>query len=86
MVYGYELEDGKTDIILEPARNMVGYSSLTSANNNLPMDIDKIGYFDSSLEYNVAYDYDPDNFIFETGNGYSVHNPTDANVVWTVEF
>ena len=85
-VYGYAPEIGSTALVLEPGWNMVGYPSLFESNNNLPEEVDRIGYFDETEEYNLAYDYDPENFVFVPGQGYWIHNPTEANIVWTVDF
>ncbi len=75
-----------TDITLYPGWNMVGYPSVSSGNSDLPAEIDKIGYFQASEEYNLAYDYDPATFEFEPGNGYWIHNPTGAALTWSLEW
>ncbi len=75
-----------TDITLYPGWNMVGLPSGTAGNHGLPPEVSRIGYFDATLEYNIAYDSEPWNFVFEPGHGYWVYNSADHNVVWTVEY
>ncbi len=75
-----------TDITLYPGWNMVGVPSSTSDNHGLPTEVSKIGYFDVTQTYNVAYDYSPDVFVFEPGKGYWVYNEASEAVVWTVEY
>ncbi len=75
-----------TDITLESGWNMVGYPSETSGNQGLPEEVTKIGYFNASEEYNLAYDYDPESFIFDPGQGYWVYNGANEPVTWTVEY
>ncbi|MFO7992210.1 MAG: metallophosphoesterase [Thermoplasmata archaeon] len=74
------------DIILNPGWNMVGYPSSISSNNGLPTEVDKVGYFESSAEYNLAYDHAPSNFTFTPKEGYWIHNPTSSNLTWTVNY
>ncbi len=85
-VYGYAPEVGTTTLVLEPGWNMVGYPSVSEGDHDLPEEVDIIGYFDKYEEYNVAYDHEPADFVFVPGQGYWIHNPTEANIVWTVEF
>ncbi len=75
-----------TDITLQPGWNMVGLPSESSGNHGLPGEVDRIGYFEASDEYNLVYDYDPENFIFEPGQGYWIYNGADHSVVWNVEY
>ncbi len=75
-----------TDITLHPGWTMVGLPSETAGNHGLPVEIDVIGYFNASVEYNLAYDYEPDLFVFQPGEGYWIHNPTETAVVWTVDY
>ncbi len=75
-----------TDITLNPGWTMVGLPSETAGNQGLPSEVDKVGYSDSSAEYNIAYDTDPGSFVFEPGKGYWVHNPTDTAITWTVDY
>ncbi|MFO8109254.1 MAG: right-handed parallel beta-helix repeat-containing protein [Thermoplasmata archaeon] len=75
-----------TNITLYPEWNMVGLPSKTAGNHGLPGEMTKVGYFDASAEYNLAYDYDPANFTFEPGQGYWVYNGANESVVWTVEY
>ncbi len=84
MIEGYT--PMSTDIILRPGWNMVGFPSSTAGNHELPYEVDRVGYFDASNGYNVAYDYDPANFVFEPGHGYWIYNLADYDVVWTVEY
>ncbi len=74
------------EIILNPGWNMVSYPCSTAGNNDLPAEVTRIGYFDAAEEYNVAYDYEPQDFIFELGNGYWIYNGADYDVEWTIEF
>ncbi len=75
-----------TDITLYSGWTMVGLPSETAGNHGLPGEVDRVGYFDDSQTYNLAYDYSPEAFSFEPGKGYWVHNPTDTAVVWTVDY
>ena len=75
-----------TDIILHPGWNMVGLPSESSGNHGLPGEVDRIGYFDPSDVYNLAYSYNPAGFAFEPGKGYQIHNGEDHPVTWTVEY
>ncbi len=73
-------------ITLYPGWNMVGLPASASGNHGLPGDVDKIGYFDATQTYNLAYDHDPGSFVFESGNGYWIHNPTDTAIYWEVTY
>ncbi len=75
-----------TDITLQPGWNMVGLPSASAGNHGLPVEVTKIGYFNATMEYNVAYDYEPWNYTFEPGNGYWLYNDAPGPVVWTVEY
>ncbi len=77
---------GETTITLQPGWNMVGLPSSSSGNHNLPAEVSRIGYFDGSEEYNLAYDHDPGNFVFQPGEGYWVYNDADYTVDWIVEY
>ncbi len=79
-------EPGETSITLQPGWNMVGLSSSTGGNHGLPTEVSRIGYFDASQEYNVAYDHDPGNFAFAPGNGYWVYNDADYEVDWIITY
>lgn len=74
------------EITLYPGWNMVSYPCSTAGNNDLPTEITKIGYFNASEEYNLAYDYEPEEFDFELGDGYWVYNSADHEVDWTIDF
>ncbi len=75
-----------TNIPLEPGWNMVGLPSESSGNHGLPGEVVKIGYFDASPEYNLAYDYEPWNFAFAPGEGYWLYNGASETVIWTVDY
>ncbi|MFO8110208.1 MAG: GLUG motif-containing protein [Thermoplasmata archaeon] len=77
-----------TDITLYPGWNMVGYPSSGNSveGGGLPLEVTKIGYFDDMADYNLAYDYETSDFIFEPGNGYWLYNGADYAVTWTVEY
>ncbi len=75
-----------TDLTLYPGWTMVSLPSETAGNHGLPGEIDRLGYFDGTAEYNLAYSFDPDTFVFEPGQGYWIHNPGDTAVVWTIDY
>ena len=75
-----------TDITLYPGWNIVGLPSNSPGNHDLPAEVTRIGYFDSSDEYNIAYMDDVDTFVFEPGKGYWVYNGADEPVTWTVHY
>ncbi len=75
-----------TDITLYPGWNMVGLPSSAADNHGLPAVVTKVGYFHSSAEYNLVYDYDPLSFVFEPGQGYWVYNDAEEPVVWSVDY
>ncbi len=75
-----------TDITLYPGWTMVGLPSSASGNHGLPAEVNIVGYFDASMEYNVAYTDDVAAFVFEPGRGYWLHNPTDVAITWTVDY
>ncbi len=79
-------EPGETIITLQPGWNMVGLPSSTSGNHGLPVEVSRIGYFDGSQEYNLAYDHDPGNFEFAPGEGYWLYNDADYEVDWIVTY
>ncbi|MFO7991635.1 MAG: S8 family serine peptidase [Thermoplasmata archaeon] len=62
--------------------NMVGYPCMHMGNNNLPSEVEKIGYPDPTAEYGVSYSYTPESFEFETGKGYWLY--TTADVTWFI--
>jgi len=84
MVGGYH--PTTTDITLNPGWNMVGYPSSTIGNNKLPTEVTKIGNFNASMEYNIAYSFAPSSFIFEPNNAYWIYNGADYEVSWMVEY
>ncbi len=75
-----------TEITLYPGWTMVGLPSPSAGNHGLPGAINRVGYFDATAEYNLAYSYSPGAFVFEPGRGYWLYNPTDSAVVWTVGY
>ncbi len=80
-----ELPD-TTDITLYPGWNMVGLPSNSPGNHGLPAEVTMVGYFDASMEYNVAYTDDVAAFEFEPGRGYWVYNGADTPVIWAVDY
>ncbi|MBS3816617.1 MAG: S8 family serine peptidase [Candidatus Thermoplasmatota archaeon] len=75
-----------TEITLQPGWNMVGYPSETAAVGDVPSEVTKVGYFDSSKDSNIAYDSDPQNFEFQPLNGYWLYNGKETTVTWTVNY
>ncbi len=75
----------RTWISLVPGWNMVGLPSESAGNHGLPVEVTVVGYFDGTAGYDVAYDYDPANFIFEPGNGYWIYNGASQVVYWIVD-
>lgn len=75
-----------TDIMLETGWNIVSLPKPTSGNYVLPKEVENIGSFEGSKEYNPVYGYNPGNFIFESGNWYWVYNGVDSVVTWTVDY
>ncbi len=75
-----------TDITLYPGWTMVSLPSESTGNHGLPGEIDRIGYFDASAEYNLVYNYNPGSFAFEPLRGYWIHNPNDTAVTCTVDY
>ncbi len=80
------VEPTKTDITLYPGWNMVGIPAENAGNHGLPEEVDRIAYFDASDEYNLAYDHEPEQFIFEPGQGYQIYNAAEEPVTWTVSY
>ncbi len=75
-----------TDITLYPGWNMVGLPSSESGNHGLPIEVTKLGYFESSEEYNIVYTDVVTTFIFHPGQGYWVYNSANEPVIWNVEY
>ncbi len=73
-------------ITLEPGWNMVGFPSAEAGNNGLPVEVNKIGYFNASATYLLDYDYDPGNFTFEPGNGYWIYSSAPDTVIWKIDY
>ncbi len=83
------LEPVNTTITLYPGWNMVGYPSSENsvAGGGLPtIEVTKIGYFDENETYNMAYNYDPGNFIFKPGKAYMIYNGANYALYWTVDY
>ncbi|MBS3816962.1 MAG: hypothetical protein KGY76_05305 [Candidatus Thermoplasmatota archaeon] len=79
-------EFNSTMIDLHPGWNMVGYPSSRGGNNDLPAEVDKIGYVDESMENNVNYTGSVDSYQFEPKEGYWIHNPTGSTLTWQVRY
>ncbi|MFO7792019.1 MAG: hypothetical protein R6W73_03445 [Candidatus Saliniplasma sp.] len=77
---------GNTTFTLQPGWNLVGYPSSTPSVEDMPEEVTKVGYFDSSQEYNLSYDYSLDNFEFTPGEGYWLYNDADYDVDWLLEY
>ncbi len=75
-----------TEITLYPGWNMVGLPSAEAGNHGIPAEVTKVGYFDASEEYNLAYHYSPPEFVFEPGQGYWIYNNGDVPVTWVVNY
>ncbi|MFO7792184.1 MAG: S8 family serine peptidase [Candidatus Saliniplasma sp.] len=80
------MEPTSTEITLNPGWNMVSYPSATANVGGTPEEVTIVGHFDASQNNNLAYDYDPDNFEFETGEGYYLYNDASEDVIWTVDY
>ena len=76
----------RTWIRLEPGWNMVGYPSEKSGSVGIPEEVSIVGYFDPYETYYVAYDHDPDNFIFQPGEGYLLFSDASEPIYWIVDF
>ncbi len=72
-----------TYVELNTGWNMMGFPMNHNNTGGLPYEVDKVGYFDVSQPYNIAYDFDPLNFTFNPGCGYWIHNPTEEILVWS---
>ena len=73
-----------TDISLAPGWNMVSYPSNEEETGGVPSEINKVGYFHDSAEYDILYDNTPSDFTFEPGEGYWLYNDADHPVNWNV--
>lgn len=76
----------RTRITIYPGWNMVGLPSTIYGNHGLPEEVSRIGYYDPLEEYNIAYDYDPTNFVFNPGNGYWLFNCKEHEAYWKIEY
>ncbi len=76
-------EPTETTITLYEGWNMVSYAG-SEAGTGVPYEVTKIGYFDASEEYNVAYTDDVDGFEFQPGEGYWLY--AEQEVDWIVEY
>ncbi len=75
-----------TNITLHPGWNMVGYPSSQISNMGLPAEITIVGFFDSTMPYNVAYHHDTMNFMFSPDEGYWLYNDVNYNVTWHIVY
>ena len=75
-----------TDVTLYPGWNIIGLPSESAGNHDLPPEVTRIGHFDASEEYNIAYTDDVAGYVFEPGQGYWVYNGAHEPVIWTVEY
>lgn len=75
-----------TEITLCPGWNMVGLPSDSAGYHSLPEEVTRIGYFDATEEYNIAYTDDVAGFVFEPGKGYWIYNGATDPVTWIVEY
>ncbi len=75
-----------TTIKLYPGWNMVGFpaSSYIIANETLPSQVTKIGVFDDTQEYNLAYYTDLTTVTLYPCRAYWVYNGADNKVDWVV--
>lgn len=80
------MEPVESEIMLNPGWNMVGYPSSEPIIGGVPEEVTVIGYFDEYKETNIAYDDDPDGFVFEPGQGYWMYNEAGESVVWAVDY
>jgi len=81
-VWGSEPET--TTLYLEPGWNMVGMPGETAGNHGLPEEVTKVGYFHETAEYHIAYDHEPEGFVFQPGQGYWIYNGENETVEWTM--
>ncbi len=75
-----------TYVTLRPGWNMVGVPASQTGNHDLPLEIDRVGYMDTSAEYHIRYNFETGSFDFQVGEGYLIHNPTDHNIVWEIAY
>ena len=77
-----------TTISLEQGWNMVSYPSSTVGDGmELPIEVVKVGYFNASQEYNLAYATDKtsvDAVTLNPGEGYWLY--CSSAITWTVEY
>jgi len=79
-------EPTTTEITLHPGWNMVGLPSENHGNHGLPSSVSIVGYLETDGDERLSYDYDPDNFEFEPGQGYYIYNDAVDYVTWTVGY
>lgn len=77
---------GDTSLELSPEWNLVGVPSETAGNHGIPEEVTKVGYFDRSMDYNLAYDHNPGTFVFEPGKGYWIYNSADYMIYWNIDY
>ncbi|MFO8110711.1 MAG: hypothetical protein R6U17_09390 [Thermoplasmata archaeon] len=76
----------RTSITLEPGWNMISIPSSEAGNHNIPAEITRVGYFQSSAEYNIVYTDEVSNFEFNPGDGYWIYNSANVSVHWIVDY
>jgi len=80
------LEPYSTTIELRPGWNMVGSPSDREDNHGIPEQVDLIGYYDQSKEYNIAYTDEVGTFTFQPGRAYWIHNSEEETIAWTIYY
>lgn len=76
---------GTSNIELHPGWNMVGYP-VEGPDTGVPQGIDRIGYFHAASDHNIAYTQGVENFQFNPGQGYWIHNGADETILWTLVY
>jgi len=79
-------EPTSTTIKLYPGWNMVGFPASSSmlANDTLPSQVTKIGIFDDTQEYNIAYYTDLTTVTMTPNRAYWIYNGGETAVDWVV--
>lgn len=65
---------------------MVGVPSESAGNHGLPAEVTRVGYFDASAAYNIAYDFDPQNYQFQPGHGYMLYSEGTEATSWIIDY
>jgi len=76
-------ETSETTMTLYEGWNMVSYPSADMTEETLPTEVTMVGYFDATLDNNIAY-VEVDEFEFEPGRGYYLY--AEEETTWTVEY